>query len=104
MDFHELIQTPNRRFPVEPHLATPLIHWLPVQCRRRLLRYFTVRSLISRLTDGECQEFLRIRLLDEADMRMLFPDAEIWHERLLGMIKSLVMVRNVSQGDQIERC
>src|SRR5579863_5094084 len=23
------VQTPNRRFPVEQHLLTPLIHWLP---------------------------------------------------------------------------
>ena len=45
----------------------------------------------------ECGEFLRVRLLDEMELRVLFPDGEIWHERALGMTKSLVAVRIVSR-------
>ena len=89
------VQTPNRRFPVEPHLVTPLIHWLPIECQRRLLRNFTVRGLISRPTVEECEELLRIRLLGQEEMRVLFPDGEIWHERVMGMTKSLIAVRIV---------
>jgi hypothetical protein len=65
-----------------------------------LLRNFTVRGLVSRPTVDECEAFLRIRLLDEQEIRVLFPDAEIWHERALGMTKSLVAVRMVQRdGD-----
>lgn len=39
----------------------------------------------------ECERFLReVRLLDEHELRRLFPDAKIQRERFLGMTKSLV--------------
>ena len=75
------VQTPNRRFPVEVHLMLPFIHWLPRRLQAWLLR-------------RRRGWFLReISLLDGNAMRALFPDAEIWHERVLGMSKSLIAVR-----------
>lgn len=88
------VQTPNKWFPIEPHLITPFIHWLPRRVQRRLLRNFTVRGLITRPTEQECEDLLKeIRLLDEWELRQLFPDAEIWHERVLGLTKSLIAVK-----------
>jgi Methyltransferase domain len=75
------VQTPNRRFPVEVHLMWPFIHWLPRRTQERLLR-------------RRRGWFLReIRLLDSSEMRALFDDGEIWHERVLGVSKSLIAVR-----------
>jgi hypothetical protein len=75
------VQTPNRRFPVEVHLMRPLIHWLPRWLQERILR-------------RRKSWFLReIRLIDRGEMRTLFEDAEIWHERVLGVSKSLIAVR-----------
>jgi Methyltransferase domain len=88
------VQTPNREFPVEPHLMTPFIHWLPRKVQRRLLRNFTLWGLWSRPTEERCDRFMReVRLVDPVEMRQLFPEAEIWHERMLGMSKSLVAIK-----------
>lgn len=88
------VQTPNRWFPVEPHLITPFIHFFPRSVQRRLLRNFTVWGLVTRPTDQQCDQFLReVRLLDKAELRELFPDAEILYERVLGLVKSLIAFR-----------
>ena len=44
-----------------------------------------------RPTPEGCDDFLRdIRMLDERELRQLFPEAEIWRERVLGITKSLI--------------
>jgi len=88
------VQTPNRRFFIEPHLVTPLIHFLPRAWQRRLLRWFTVWGLGTKPTPAQVDAFMEeIRLLTEAEMRALFPDAEIRSERFLGFKKSFIAIR-----------
>jgi SAM-dependent methyltransferase len=90
------IQTPNRRFFVEPHLLTPFIHWLPLTWQRKLLRNFTIWGLIVRPSQARCEAFLEeVRLLDEKEMRRLFPKTEIWHERVFWLTKSLIAVKTI---------
>ena len=85
------VQTPNFWFPIEPHLMTPFVHYLPKTLQRRLLRNFTVWGILVRPTPEGCDDFLRdIRMLDESELRQLFPAAEIWRERVLGITKSLI--------------
>jgi hypothetical protein len=92
---HYYVQTPNKHFQIEPHLITPFIHWLPRELQRRMLRNMTVWGLVNRPNQQRCAEFMReIRLLDETEMRGLFPDAHIWRERILGITKSIIAVRN----------
>lgn len=87
------VQTPNKRFPVEPHLLTPFIHWLPRRWQKRLLR-FTVWGLVTRPSPQECARFIQqVRLLDEQELRRLFPEAAFWRERTLGLVKSLIAVK-----------
>jgi Methyltransferase domain len=92
------VQTPNRMFPVEPHLLTPFLHFLPAAWQRRIARNFTVWALIERPSPDRwefyIEHYLRdIRLLDAADMRRLFPGAEIVREKLGGLTKALIAVR-----------
>lgn len=75
------IQTPNRHFPVEPHVLLPAYHWLPQPAQKRLWR-------LGRL-EGDYE---RIDLLDEDQLRALFPDATILRERFGGLTKSLIAV------------
>ena len=89
------VQTPNRRFPVEPHLMTPFLHFLPAEWQASVARRFTVWALIERPSADRwkfyIEHYLRdIRLLDAGDMRRLFPGAEIVRERLGGMTKALI--------------
>ena len=87
------VQTPYRWFPVEPHLMTPLIHYLPKRWQRPLLRYCTVWGLLHHPTPEGCDDFLRdIGLLTTAELRELFPGARIWKERALGLLKSITAV------------
>lgn len=63
------VQTPNRGFPIKPHLITPLIHWLPRNWQRRLLRNFTVWGLVVGPTQEQCEQFLdEVRLLSYREM------------------------------------
>jgi hypothetical protein len=91
---HYFVQTPNYWFPVEPHLRTPIIHWLPYPWRvaivmRRACGYYPKAK-----TYGEAREILDdARLLDAKSMGLLFPDAVIERERFVGMTKSLIAIR-----------
>jgi SAM-dependent methyltransferase len=76
-----LVQTPNRWFPVEPHVLLPGFQFLPKGARRRLWRLGVSKD-----------EFADIRLLDAAELIGLFPDAVIVRERFAGMTKSLIAV------------
>jgi hypothetical protein len=88
------VQTPARGFPIEPHLMTPFLHYLPLTWQRRLLRHFSVWGLIARPSQRAVDDFLsQTRLLGYGEMRELFPDCEIRRERFLGLTKSYVAVR-----------
>jgi hypothetical protein len=94
------IQTPNRRFPIEPHLLTPFIHWLPIKLQARLLRNFTVWGWITRPDAAACAHFLNTtRMLSRTELKAHFPDAEIWTERFLWLAKSFVAVKIDSERE-----
>jgi hypothetical protein len=87
------VQTPAKSFPIEPHLLTPFVHYLPRHVRRKLLR-FTVWGLVTKPTPDDCDAFLdEVRLLTHREMRALFPDCVIMRERVLFWTKSYIAVR-----------
>ncbi len=92
------VQTPNRSFPVEPHLLTPFLHWLPARLQRWLAPRFTIWNLLVKPSRDRREFYIRhyledIRLLDADDMQKLFPGARVLRERLLGISKSLIATR-----------
>jgi hypothetical protein len=92
------VQTPNRWFPVEQHLLTPFVHWLPKHWQTAIVRRVTVWSALTRPTpdrrDFYIEHFLRdVRLLSFREMASLFPAARIVRERFLGITKSLIACR-----------
>jgi hypothetical protein len=91
------VQTPDRRFPIEPHLVTPFLHWLPKSARVAIARRFTFWSLIERPSRDRWEYYIRhcseeVRLLDARQLQAMFPEAQIIRERFLGLSKSLIAV------------
>jgi SAM-dependent methyltransferase len=91
------VQTPNRAFPLEQHLLTPFVHWLPRAWQRRIVPRFTVWSALVHPTADRREFYLRhyleeVRLLAAADLRALFPGARLIRERFCGWTKSLIAV------------
>jgi hypothetical protein len=87
-----MVQTPNRRFPLEPHFYVPFFAQLPLGCRAWLHQHFALGwlgpepdALRARL---DCDQ---IRLLSCKEMGLLFPDACIHREWLLGLVKSFIV-------------
>lgn len=76
------VQTPNRRFPIEPHYLFPFFQFLPVVIQRWLHRHFDVGTF--KRTDP----FGTIRLLTKHEIEDLFPGARLVPERLGPFVKS----------------
>ena len=89
------IQTPARECPVEPHYLGLFLHWFPAGWHAPLARFLSFRGISGAAGMAELREIAAsTRLLSRREMGRLFPDCEIWTERLWGVIpKSHVAVR-----------
>jgi SAM-dependent methyltransferase len=86
------VQTPNRWFPVEPHVLLPLFHLLPLAARRGLWRLGVSKD-----------PFEDVRLLGPRELRSLFPDGVLVRERLGPLTKSLVVAGPVEKVERPTR-
>jgi hypothetical protein len=94
------VQTPNRWFPLEQHLLTPFIHWLPKAWQRAVVPRFNIWQMLTRPSVDRRNFYvehylLDVRLLSYAEVRALFPDARVLRERFCGLTKSLVAMRRM---------
>ncbi len=91
------VQTPYFWFPIEPHFSAPFFHWRSEQSRARsLLR--RRHGFAERAPDmgAAMRDVQHARLLDKGQFRWLFPDAAHHDERIGGLTKSLIAVRDGS--------
>jgi len=89
------VQTPNRWFPVEQHLLTPLVHWAPRRWQRAIVPRCNLWSALIRVTPDRQRFFIQhylsdVRLLSADEVHELFPGARLIRERFCGWTKSLV--------------
>ena len=87
------VQTPDKRFPLELHLLTPFVHWLPRRVRARLVPRWTLRYWLARPSAQEIADLASIHLLGCRQMRALFPDATLEIERVAGWPKAIIAYR-----------
>lgn len=81
---YHFVQTPNFYFPVEPHHLALGIHFLPRQLQVARL----VRKGMS--FDEAFRQVERILLLTRPQLCELFPESEIFAEKILFLTKSLI--------------
>lgn len=87
-------QTPNKWFPVEPHLGTLFFHWWPRLLRFYFVtRYLTLWGLMNKPDRKQVQLSLdNIHLLTRRDLIRLFPGAQIVPERFFLFTKSYIVI------------
>lgn len=87
------LQTPNKWFPIEPHLIALFIHWLPFKIARRLIRYFSIWGLVAKPSQATIDEFLlTTRLLTKKELARIFPHAHVIEEKFFGLTKSYILM------------
>lgn len=88
------VQTPNYWFPIDPHIAFPLLHWLPDPVRIAVHTTFPV-GLVKRMDFAGAASLLDdSRMIGQRTMRALFPDAHHSAERFAVVFKkSLIASR-----------
>jgi hypothetical protein len=79
------IQTPAWEFPIEPHFRLPFLHWFAQPLRRVMLR--GSRHYGSLDIRHRRYHIDRINLLSHGEVKSLFPECEVFVERLI-MAKS----------------
>lgn len=75
------VQTPAWEFPIEPHFRLPFIHWFAAPVRRVMLA--ASRDYASADLAGKRRHVERINLLSSKEFRALFPEADIFVERII---------------------
>lgn len=87
------VQTPNKRFPLEPHFLVPWFQYLPVRVRAWLINNFDV-GWYRRIRDitAARDEVESIQLLTRKRFIGLFPGARIHEEKLATLTKSFVAI------------
>jgi hypothetical protein len=81
------VQTPSPRFPIEPHTGVPYFFRLPEAARERLLaRWRDSLPLYAEMVEGTT-------VVARDEMQALFPDAQVFSERVLGFEKSYSFYR-----------
>lgn len=87
------IQTPDRYFPIEPHYLAPGFQFLPVKMRAAAIRHWPLAHERVYTSADALAQALTIDLIGTTELRHLFPESVIWHERIAGISKSIVAIK-----------
>lgn len=88
------VQTPAYGFPMEPHFGVPGFQWLPRSARIAILQRFACGHYTKCNSAAEAAELVdHTQLLTWKLMRILFPDSDYIPEKVLGLTKSFMFIR-----------
>lgn len=86
------IQTPNRHFPLDPITLLPFFQYFPLCLKLWIVTHFET-GFIRKIPDRESaiEKISAHRMLTREELRKLFPGANIWGEKFLGLSKSFIV-------------
>lgn len=84
-----IVQTPNRYFPIEPHVLIPFFQFLPL----KLKVFIATHSPNWGWKAAHLEELSTIRLMSEKELRSVFREARVYKEKILGLSKSFIMYK-----------
>lgn len=86
------VQTPNLYFPIEPHFVFPFFQFLPVEVRVWLISHFDL-GFYEKITDKQTaiEAVTSITLLNKKKFISLFPEANLFEEKIFGITKSFIV-------------
>ncbi|NJR63972.1 MAG: methyltransferase domain-containing protein [Cyanobacteria bacterium CRU_2_1] len=86
------LQTPNRYFPIEPHLIFPFFQFLPLAIQVWLVMHFDLGWCKKIADKQEAISFVQsIKLLSKQELINLFPKAKLFEEKVFGLTKSFIV-------------
>lgn len=88
------VQTPYRYFPLEPHWMFPGLQFLPFEARVRVTQRWRFGNRYTPSRQTAVDSVNEVDLIGLTQMRCYFPDAQIWTERMAGLVKSVVAIRS----------
>jgi SAM-dependent methyltransferase len=80
------LQTPNKNFPIESHTYLPLIQFLP---RKAIIILIKILNRVWVKKTSPDWNLLTFR-----DVGALFPDAFLYKEKIVGLTKSFIIIKN----------
>ncbi len=90
------IQTPNRYFPVEPHWLLPGFQFLSSRAKARVMRAWPGQFPRTDDLTRRVELALSVELLTRSELGHYFPQSTLITERLLGLPKSFIAVRQAA--------
>lgn len=87
------VQTPYRYFPLEPHWLFPGMQFAALPVRAKIARYWPLSHTGATSNEQALDQVLWTELIGKSEMRSLFPDGRVVFERIAGIPKSLIAVR-----------
>lgn len=88
------VQTPYRYFPIEPHWLFPGLQFLPLNVRAEVSRQWPLAHTKAQSRDEGLRVAMSVELLSRTEMAYYFPDSTLRPERIGGVVKSLIAIKN----------
>ena len=92
------IQTPNRWFPIEPHIFAFFIHWLPKPIYKKLsfLSVLSISRTFNMTTETKASEWINdIDLLSKKQLQQIFPNQNFLEEKAFFLVKSFIVTSRI---------
>lgn len=89
-----IIQTPSFWFPLEPHSLIPFFQFIPHALRSWLIMWFNINYFPKAASYSEAMVVSKSTLMfTKLGFKKLFPEAEIYVEKLFGIPKSYTAIK-----------